>query len=80
MTNTKDVIIYSTPTCGYCKKAKAYFSENDIEYTEHDVSSDQDAAQEMVKKSGQKGVPVIVIDDEIVVGFDKKRLSDLLNL
>lgn len=78
MTNTKDVTIYTTPTCGYCKKAKAYFAENDIEYTEHDVSSDKEAAQEMVEESGQKGVPVIMIDDQIVVGFDKTRLDELL--
>lgn len=77
---TKDIIIYSTPTCGYCKKAKEFFAENDITYTEHDVSEDKQKRQEMVQKSGQMGVPVIIVGEEIIVGFDKKRLTEELDL
>jgi glutaredoxin-like YruB-family protein len=82
MTNqqTSDVTIYSTPTCGYCKKAKTFFADNDVEYTEHDVSDNEEKRKEMVQKSGQMGVPVIIIDDEIIVGFDQDRLTEALNL
>lgn len=74
------VIIYSTPTCGYCKMAKAYFQEHKIDYTEKDVSVDLEARDHMMKASGQMGVPVIEIDGTIVVGFDKNRLKTLLQL
>ncbi|MBI4250112.1 glutaredoxin family protein [Candidatus Uhrbacteria bacterium] len=75
-----NVTIYSTPTCGYCKMAKAYFQENNVEYTEKDVSVDAAARDEMVQKSGQLGVPVIDIDGNLVVGFDKSKLAELLAL
>jgi len=75
-----NVIIYSTPTCVYCKMAKAYFKENNVEYTEKDVAVDETSRNEMVEKSGQLGVPVIDIDGEIIVGFDKSKLSELLNI
>lgn len=74
------VIIYTTPTCVYCKMTKAFFKENDIAYEEKDVSVDTKAQEEMTKKSNQLGVPVIDIDGQITVGFDKERLSKLLNL
>jgi len=60
--------------------AKDFFKENNIEYTEYDVSADADKRQEMVEKSGQMGVPVIVVDDEITIGFDKAKLSEMLEL
>ncbi|MBI2483760.1 glutathione S-transferase N-terminal domain-containing protein [Candidatus Uhrbacteria bacterium] len=75
-----NVTIYSTPTCGYCKMAKAYFQENNVHYTEKDVSVDAAARDEMVQKSGQLGVPVIDIDGTLVVGFDKAKLASLLGL
>lgn len=75
-----NVTIYSTPTCGYCKMAKAYFQENNVQYTEKDVSVDAAARDEMVQKSGQLGVPVIDIDGTLVVGFDKSKLAELLGL
>lgn len=78
MTDSTNVTIYSTPTCGYCKAAKDYFKNNDIEYTEHDVSKDTEARQEMIKKTGQLGVPVIEVGDEVIVGFDKDKLSSLI--
>ena len=78
------VTVYSTPTCPYCDMAKKYFDENSVAYTSHDVSADQERAEEMVKKSGQMGVPVIVIEkdgqEEIVVGFDQGKLQALLGL
>lgn len=74
------VIIYSTPVCPYCNMAKEFFKEKGISYEEKDVSSNQEFLLEMVQKSGQMGVPVIDIDNQIVVGFDKKRIIELLNI
>lgn len=73
------VQIYSTPTCVYCKHAKEYFTEKGVAYTEHNVAADLEARKDMVEKSGQMGVPVIDIDGEITIGFDKERLEALLN-
>jgi glutaredoxin-like YruB-family protein len=74
------VTIYTTPTCVYCKMTKEFFKENNIAYEEKNVLEDEAAAQEMVEKSGQMGVPVIDIDGNIVVGFDRALLSKLLNI
>lgn len=74
------VIIYTTPTCVYCKMTKAFFNENNIAYEEKDVSTDTKAQEEMIAKSHQLGVPVIDIDGEFTVGFDKERISKLLNI
>ncbi len=74
------VLIYSTPTCPYCKMAKEYFKENNVAYTDFDVSADAKKAEEMIHKSGQMGVPVIDIDGKIIVGFDRKELAKLLGL
>lgn len=76
----KKVVIYSTPTCVYCNSAKDFFAQNNIQYENFDVSTDLAKRQEMVERSGQMGVPVIFIDDEMVVGFDKPRLSELLGV
>lgn len=73
------VIIYTTPTCPYCKQAKAYFKEHNVQYTEKDVSSDSAAQAEMTKKSGGfMGVPVIDINGTIVMGFDKPKIEAAL--
>lgn len=72
--------MYTTHTCVYCKKAKAFFNEHNIAYTEKDVSSDQAAVDEMVQKSGQMGVPVIDIDGSIIVGFDEQALRQILHI
>ena len=72
------VVIYSTPTCGYCKRAKEYFKEKGVEYTEIDVSVDQEKAKEMVEKSGQMGVPVIEINGKMLVGFDPAAIDEAL--
>ena len=76
----KEVTIYTTPTCHFCKEAKAFFKENKIEYKEHDVLSDLGKRKEMVEKSGQMGVPVITIGNELVIGFDRDRIADLLRV
>ncbi|MBI3335146.1 MAG: glutaredoxin family protein [Candidatus Portnoybacteria bacterium] len=82
---TKSVAIYTTPTCVWCKATKEFFAENKVSYTEYNVAGDQAKVQEMVQKSGQMGVPVIVISDEngkeeVVVGFNKPRLKELLEI
>ena len=80
MGDKNKVKIYTTPTCIYCKMAKQFFKENNVAYEEKDVASDAEAREEMIKKSEQMGVPVIEIGGEIVIGFDKERLSELLNI
>jgi glutaredoxin-like YruB-family protein len=76
----KQVTIYSTPTCHFCQMSKEFFKQNNINYTEYNVATDLEKRQEMIKKSGQMGVPVIFIGDDLVVGFDKERLSTLLGV
>lgn len=73
-----DVRIYTTPTCHWCKIAKEYFKEKDIEYEEYNVAEDHDKAMEMVNKSGQRGVPVIDIDGQLIIGFDKETIDKLI--
>lgn len=74
------VIVYSTPTCPYCVRVKDYLKSNSVNFESIDVSSDQDAAQQMVEKSGQMGVPVVDIDGEIIIGFDKAKINSILGL
>lgn len=74
------VTVYSTPTCVYCKMAKEFFSKNNIAYEDHDVLADLNARKEMFDKSHQMGVPVITIDDKVVVGFDRAAISQALGL
>lgn len=75
---TKTVTIYSTPSCHYCNLAKLFFKEHNIAYTEHNVAADKTLAREMIQKSGQMGVPVICIDDALIVGFDEQTLRQQL--
>jgi len=75
----KKVVIYSTPTCPYCKRTKDYLTQKGIPYTDYDVATDRDKAKEMIQKSKQMGVPVIIVDDEIVVGFNQAKLDSLLS-
>ncbi|MEK6959018.1 MAG: glutaredoxin domain-containing protein [archaeon] len=72
------VIVYSTTTCPYCVMAKDWLKGKKIEYDDINVGKDQEKAREMVKKSGQMGVPVIDIDGEIIIGFDKPKMEDAL--
>ena len=74
------VKIYSTPTCPWCKKTKAWLTEKKIEFEDIDVASNKEAAKEMIEKSGQMGVPVIDIDGTIIVGYDVDKMSKALGL
>ncbi|HEY4505441.1 MAG TPA: glutaredoxin domain-containing protein [Candidatus Paceibacterota bacterium] len=76
----KKVMMYSTPTCHYCSMAKDYFKANNIPYENFDVSVDADKRKEMMEKSGQLGVPVIVIDSDVVIGFNRPKLARLLDI
>ena len=70
--------IYTTPSCVYCKMAKVYFTEHNVQYEELNVANDTRLQQEMIQKSGQMGVPVIDIDGKIIIGFDKSRIAELI--
>lgn len=73
-----NITLYTTPTCGYCKIAKDYFKSNNIKFTEYDVSRDSQNAMEMVRKSGQMGVPVIEANGKLIVGFNRPELDKIL--
>ena len=75
---THKIKIYTTPTCPWCQKTKEFFKANKVKYIEVDVGSNQKAAQEMIQKSGQMGVPVIDIDGQIIIGFDRPALEKAL--
>jgi len=77
MTDRK-VVIYSTPTCPYCRRAKQYFKEKGVDFTDYNVAADRKLAEEMIHRSGQMGVPVIIIDDEVLIGFNQALLDKLL--
>lgn len=72
--------IFSTPYCPFCKMAKDYLREKGFDFEELDVSINEEAAREMIEKSHQMGVPVIEIDGNIIVGFDKKKIDEILGL
>jgi len=73
-----DIKVYSTPTCPYCKLAKQYLSSKGQNYEDIDVSQNKAALEDMVKLSGQMGVPTVVINGQVVVGFDKSRIDEFL--
>jgi len=75
-----EVKVYSTPTCPWCERVKQFLDEHQIEYEDYNVAEDPQRAEEMIRKSGQMGVPVVDIDGEIIVGFDRGRLEELLGL
>lgn len=74
------VKLFTTPVCSYCFTLKQFLKKHNIEFEEIDVSQDKKALEEMIKKSGQMGVPVVEIDGNIVVGFDKEKIAELLNI
>ena len=80
MAKNLSVTIYSTPTCHFCHMAKEFFDANKIKYTDYNVATDLEKRKEMIGKSGQMGVPVITIGDQLVVGFDQDRLKELLDV
>ena len=74
------VIMFSTPTCSFCVSAKRYFREKNIRFKEIDVSRDQKAAMDMQRRAGTTGVPVILINNRPIVGFDKPKINRMLNI
>ncbi len=76
----KKVVMYTTPTCHYCNEAKMFFAEHGIKFEVKDVQSDLKNRKEMIDKSGQMGVPVIFVDNELVMGFDEDKLRKLLEV
>lgn len=75
-----NVKVYSTPTCPWCKTLKGFLTEHKIAFEDINVAVDREAAREMIEKTGQKGVPVTDIDEKIVIGFDEKKLQELLDI
>ncbi|HQF42057.1 MAG TPA: glutaredoxin domain-containing protein [Ignavibacteriaceae bacterium] len=81
MTTTQPkVIVFSTPTCTFCNQAKRYFREKNIRFTDVDVSRDQSAARDMMRRTGQMGVPVILINNKPIIGFDRNKINQMLNI
>ncbi|NPV11035.1 MAG: NrdH-redoxin [Ignavibacteria bacterium] len=78
--NQPKVIIFTTPTCSFCNATKRYFREKNIRFTEVDVSRDQKAAMDMYRRTGQMGVPVILINNRPIVGFDVNKINQMLNI
>lgn len=76
----KRVTVYSTPTCSWCNRLKTYLRENNVKFRDIDVTKDQKAAEDMVKRSGQQGVPQSLIGGQVIVGFDKAKIDKLLGL
>ena len=74
----KKVMVYSTPTCPYCKRVKDYLTQKGVSFSDYNVAEDREKAKEMIDKSKQMGVPVIVIGDDVVVGFNQTKLDSLL--
>ncbi len=75
-----EVAIYTTPVCHFCQSAKEFFKDHNIEYTEHDVAADAEKREEMIEMTGQMGVPVIRIGDDVLIGFDEPKLKELLEI
>ena len=78
MATQKNVTIYSTPTCHFRHAAKDFFTANHVPFTDYNVGTDIEKRKEMVEKTGQMGVPVIVVDNDVIVGFDEPKLRELL--
>jgi glutaredoxin-like YruB-family protein len=76
----KNIKIYSTPTCPWCVRVKQFLKENNVSFEDLDVSANQAAAEEMIQKTGQMGVPVLDIEGEIIIGFDKDKIKAILGI
>ncbi len=76
----KTVTIYTTPTCHFCKLAKEFFAEKNVQYTAYDVSVDAEKREEMINLTGQLGVPVIQIGEDLMVGFDREKIAGKLGI
>ncbi|MDD5739025.1 MAG: glutaredoxin domain-containing protein [Candidatus Pacebacteria bacterium] len=75
-----NIKVFSTEFCPYCVALKEFLKENNIEFEAVDVTQDIKAQEEMIKKSGQMGVPVVIIDNEVIIGFDREKISKILKL
>lgn len=80
MESMKNITLYTTPTCVYCRAVKEFFKDHNIAYVEKNVAMDDQARDEMVKKAGQLAVPVVDVGGEVVIGFDRQKLSALLGI
>ncbi|PIE34459.1 MAG: NrdH-redoxin [Ilumatobacter coccineus] len=78
--NKKRVLVFTTPTCSWCTKVKAYLREQHVPFREVDISRDPRAAKDLVRRTGQMGVPVVEINGRPIVGFDKPKINALLGL
>lgn len=76
----KNVTIYTTPSCHFCHAAKTLFDANNVAYTDHNVAEDIEKRKEMIDMTGQMGVPVIKIEDDVIIGFDEGKVKELLGL
>jgi glutaredoxin 3 len=76
----QNVTIYTTPTCHFCQMAKEFFAEKNVQYTAYDVTVDPGKREEMIQMTGQLGVPVIVIGEQVMVGFDRAKIADKLGI
>jgi glutaredoxin 3 len=74
------VSIYSTPSCHFCHMAKDFFMEHNVAFSDFNVAEDMDKRKDMIEKSGQMGVPVIIIDNNLIVGFNKPKIAELLGI
>ena len=72
--------VYSTPVCPYCVTLKTFLKQHNIEFEDIDVSKDEEARNHMIEKSGQMGVPVVEVDEEIIIGFDKEKICEILKI
>lgn len=77
---TPKVIVFTSPYCSWCKRVKSYLQQNRIRFTEVDVTKNTSAARDIVKRTGQQGVPVVLINNRPVIGFDKAKLDRLLEI
>ena len=78
--NQQKVVMFTTPTCNFCNAAKRYFREKNVRFTEVDISRDIRAARDLQRRTGQTGVPVILINNRPVIGFDKPKINKMLNI
>lgn len=76
----KNITIYSTPTCIYCRMAKDFLTDKNIPFTDYDLTQDAIKREEVIKKTGQMSVPVIEVDGEVMIGFDEEKLSKMLGI
>lgn len=74
----KKIKVYGVSTCPFCKRTKEFLKDKGFDFEDLDVSANHDLAKEMIKKSGQMSVPVIEVDGEIIIGFDKEKIETLL--